>query len=62
MAHSDPTETRAKDGAVAWQWIGPDERGRELDVIAVEIQGAQDPAPVLLVIHLMPRYRRGASS
>lgn len=32
----------------------PDERGRQLEVVAVGVQGDQDPEPVLLVIHVMP--------
>lgn len=62
MAHSTPTATTTNSGDVAWRWIGPDERGRELDVIAVETQGEQDAAPILLVIHVMPKYRRGDPS
>jgi hypothetical protein len=57
-----PTATTAKSGDVAWRWIGPDERGRELDVIAVEVQRADDTMPVLLVIHVMPNYQKGSPS
>jgi hypothetical protein len=62
MARSEPTATTANNGDVAWRWIGLDERGRELDVIAVETQGEQDAAPVLLVIHVMPNYHRSSTS
>ena len=62
MANRTPTATTTNTGGLAWQWIGPDERGRELEVIAVEVQGALDAAPVLLVIHVMPNYRRGGPS
>jgi hypothetical protein len=55
MANSTPTATVTN---TAWRWTGPDERGRELDVIAVEVQGQHDIEPVLLVIHVMPNYRR----
>jgi hypothetical protein len=58
MANTEPTPTSTNIGEAGWQWIGPDERGRELEVIAVEVQGEQDPSPVLLVIHVMPNYRR----
>jgi hypothetical protein len=58
MANAEPTPTTTNTGDAAWQWIGPDERGRELEVIAVEVQGEQDPTPVLLVIHVMPNYQR----
>lgn len=57
MAAHEPTTITTKNGEVAWRWIGPDERGRVLDVIAVEAQGEQDHEPVLLVIHAMPLYR-----
>lgn len=60
MAHGTPTATTTNSGDVAWQWIGRDERGRELEV--VETQGERDAAPVLLVIHVMPKYRRGDAS
>jgi hypothetical protein len=62
MAHGEPTETRTKEGTVAWRWIGPDERGRDLDIIAVEIQGEKDAPPVLLVIHVIPSHQIGAPS
>lgn len=58
MAEHRPTTTTTRHGEVAWRWIGADERGRELDVIAVEALGEQDLEPVLLVIHAMPTYRR----
>lgn len=54
LAHTAPTEVLTNHGSPAWLWVGPDERGRELEVIAVEIQGTQDPEPVLLVIHAAP--------
>ncbi|MHB8318303.1 MAG: hypothetical protein ACYDEP_03585 [Acidimicrobiales bacterium] len=36
--------------------VGLDDRGRELEVIAVEVQGPQDLDPVLLVIHVIPTH------
>ncbi len=54
LARTSPAATTTKDGSQAWLWVGPDERGRELEVIAVEVQGSQDLDPVLLVIHVMP--------
>jgi hypothetical protein len=62
MASTTPTAITTNGGGVAWRWIGPDERGRELDVIAVEVQGAKDATPILLVIHVMPNYQRGTPS
>jgi hypothetical protein len=62
MATNTPVSTTTKSGDVAWRWIGPDGRGRELDVIAVEVQGAEDAMPILLVIHVMPNYEKGTPS
>jgi hypothetical protein len=54
LANTTPTGVTTNHGSPAWRWVGPDERGRELEVIAVEAQGDGDPEPVLLVIHVMP--------
>jgi hypothetical protein len=62
MANSTATATTTNSGDVALQWIGPDERGRELDVIAVEVHEANDTVPFLLVIHVMPNYQKGVPS
>ena len=43
-----------RQGSLAWLWVGVDERGRELEVVAVQAQSDRDPEPVLLVIHVMP--------
>ena len=48
------TGTVATQGNQAWIYLGPDERGRELEVIAVEIGPQQGQRPYLLVIHVMP--------
>ena len=62
MANASPTGTTTSQGTPAWRWVGEDERGRQLEVIAVELQGDRDPEPVLLVIHVMPtHYRRRPS-
>ena len=37
MDTTEPTRTTTVGGANAWVWIGADERGRELEIIAVEI-------------------------
>jgi hypothetical protein len=54
LANTMPTGVMTNHGSPAWRWVGADERGRELEVIAVEVQGDRDPEPVLLVIHVMP--------
>lgn len=53
-----PTPITATNGADAWLYVGPDERGRELEIIAVVVQPA-NAAPYLLVIHVMPTHLRG---
>ena len=55
-ARTRPIAATMKDGSQAWLWVGLDDRGRELEVIAVEVQGPQDLAPVLLVIHVIPTH------
>lgn len=62
MASVSPTGITTSKGSSAWRWVGDDERGRQLEVVAVEIQDDQDPAPVLLVIHVMPTHYRKESS
>ena len=58
MERAQPTRTTTVGGANAWLWIGADERGRELEIIAVEIE-PDDDVPYLLVIHVMPTPFRG---
>jgi hypothetical protein len=58
MDRTEPTRTTTVGGANAWFWIGADERGRELEIIAVEIDPGDD-ADYLLVIHVMPTGFRG---
>lgn len=58
MANTNPTGTTTSAGTPAWRWVGDDERGRQLEVIAVEVQGEQDLELVLLVIHVMPTHYR----
>lgn len=59
MAHSIATGTPTTHGTPAWLYVGVDERGRELEIIAVEVRGDRDPEPILLVIHVMPTHLRG---
>jgi excisionase family DNA binding protein len=58
MDSTEPTPVTTTNGADAWLYVGPDERGRELEIIAVESQPA-NAAPYLLVIHVMPTQFRG---
>ncbi|MDQ6850354.1 MAG: hypothetical protein M3070_10400 [Actinomycetota bacterium] len=48
--------TTTLGGAGAWQWLGVDERGRELEIVAV---APPDGPPYLLVIHVVPTELRG---
>jgi hypothetical protein len=49
-----PVAVTTSDGRDGWLYVGPDDRGVALEVIAAELEG-----DVLLVIHVMPRaYRR----
>jgi hypothetical protein len=61
LADTRPTPVTATSGADAWLYIGVDERGRELEVIAVEVQPADGGPHYLLVIHVMPTRLRGDS-
>ncbi len=59
LATTDPTPVSTSSGADAWLYIGPDERGRELEIIALEVQPAEAAQPYLLVVHVMPTQLRG---
>jgi hypothetical protein len=54
IATAKPVDGGTLRGCPSWWFIGPDERGRELEILAVQTQGDNDPEPVLLVIHVMP--------
>jgi hypothetical protein len=57
MATVAPAGTISDDGNPAWRYVGLDDRGRELEVVAVEI--GTGPEAFLLVIHVMPTSLRG---
>ena len=59
MTSTDPTPVTTGSGAAAWLYVGQDERGRELEIIAVEVQPVTAAPPYLLVIHVMPTQLRG---
>ena len=59
LANTEPTAVTTSSGADAWLYIGPDERGRELEVIALEVHPADGGRRYLLVIHVMPIQLRG---
>lgn len=57
MTTTDPMETTTKTGEPGWLYVGRDERGRRLEVMAVEISAARGRPPYLLVIHAMQQQR-----
>jgi hypothetical protein len=57
LATTDPTPVTTSSGAKAWLYVGPDEQGRELEIIELEVADAAQP--YLLVIHVMPTQLRG---
>jgi hypothetical protein len=59
LASTRPTPVAATSGADAWLYVGLDERGRELEIIAVEVQPADGGQHYLLVLHVMPTRLRG---
>jgi hypothetical protein len=54
MASTAPAQTTTDQGNVAWLYVGLDERDRELEIIAVEVERKEDHETFLLVIHVMP--------
>ena len=60
MAHATPTGTTTDRGNHGWRYVGHDERDRELEIVAVELDGDEDREAVLLVIHVMPTHLRGS--
>jgi len=42
----------------AWRYVGRDERERELEIVAVELDDTPAGDAVLLVIHVMPTHLR----
>ena len=57
MATVEPAAVTTTSGADAWLWIGPDERGRDLEIIGIEVE-SEDGEPYLLVLHVMPTELR----
>jgi len=54
MASTAPTRTITDWGNIAWLFVGLDERNRELEIIAVEVEREEEHEAFLLVIHVMP--------
>jgi hypothetical protein len=51
-----------EQGSPGWRYVGRDERERELEIIAVELEDSHDGEDVLLVIHVMPTQLRGRNT
>jgi hypothetical protein len=56
MAKTTPRGIKTKRGEEAWLYVGRDEGGRELEVIAIEVEDRTSLGPCLLVIHAMPTH------
>lgn len=61
MARTTGTGTTTSQGNRGWRYLGPDERGRELEIVAVEVTD-DTGQNLLLVIHVMPASLRGSGS
>lgn len=53
-------ETTDQDGTVRRSWVGLDERGRELEIVAVVKADRLTGEAIMLVIHVMPTALRKA--
>jgi len=58
MARTTPTGVVTEQGNPAWRYVGRDERERELEIVAVELDDTPEGDDVLLVIHGMPTQLR----
>ncbi|HLI57459.1 MAG TPA: hypothetical protein VKY26_10575 [Actinomycetota bacterium] len=58
MAATTPSLVTTSQGKDAWLYIGPDERNRELEIIAVEVEAGEDHEVFLLVICVLPTQLR----
>lgn len=50
---TEPTTTTTADGSEGLLWVGPDDRGIELEIVAAVLPG------LYLVIHVMPTSLKG---
>jgi hypothetical protein len=58
IATAIPTSVITAQGNSAWHYLAMDERGRELEIIAVEVAADGKRPAALLVIHAMPTHLR----
>ncbi len=59
LVTAETTAVTTTSDADAWLYVGLDDRGRELEVVALEVYPADGGRPYLLVIHVMPTQLRG---
>lgn len=57
MSTTPPTVSTRPSGEPEYSWVGPDDRGLELEIIAVMVT-TERGEPVMLVIHAMPTALR----
>ena len=58
MAAVVPEPVTTTSGADAWRYVGTDERGRELEIIAINVASLTGDQ-YRLVIHVLPTWLRG---
>lgn len=59
LEHTEPSRDVDESGLVTLYWVGADERGRELEIAALEVDDARTGEPIVLVKHVMPTHLRG---
>jgi len=56
MARTEPTPVTTAQGNAAWHYLGTDDRGRELEIIVVDVPAEGGRPSALLVIHVTPTH------
>ena len=59
LATAEPSAVTTTRGTEAWRYTGPDERERELEIIALDVQPPDGGQAYLLVIYVIPTQLRG---
>jgi hypothetical protein len=61
VATTTPTAVETPSGDAALEWIGPDDRYLELEVVGVILEPSDEPLNPneVLIIHVMPTDLRG---
>ena len=54
----EPTVGTRPSGEPEFSWVGPDDRGRELEIMGVLVDVDIDGEPAMLIIHAMPTALR----